>query len=211
MSKPQEALSTVVNTSAGRMRPATYHEILAVLRQLEAQAEWEAVRDFAHRLFGKRAHHVQIVTGDAYDDEHYYRVVENVIVYDAEDTPLPYDLTLPYWTRVRPHQDAEASSLLADFEGSLREEEARATEPLSQGEREQILQEYAHEYVQENDLYADVFDLPREDGIFALDEPPPERAGSVLYMLCEQEAQHHSMEGETNNQDVKTGGVGVSP
>ncbi len=98
MPQQQENACAIVNTPVGMMRPATSSEITAWLRQHEWQAGWEAVHDFAQQLFGERAHHAQVVTGDEYDDEHYYTVVEDVIVYDAEGNPLPYDLTLPYWT-----------------------------------------------------------------------------------------------------------------
>jgi hypothetical protein len=187
MSKPQTALSAVISTPLGMMRPAAYHEITAYVREMEARAEWEDVRDFAYQLFGERAHQVQVVTGDEYDDEHYFTVVENVIVYDAEKNLLPYDLTLPYWNQVGPDQLATATSLLQDFENWLKEEEAERTESLSQEERERLLQEYADGYVRDNNLYANEFDLPREDRTFILDEPPPEIAAPPLYVCFEQE------------------------
>jgi hypothetical protein len=192
MPKPQEASSAVVSTSIGKMRPAGYHEITAYLRDLEAQTTWKAVHDFAHQLFGERAHHVEIETGDEYDDEHYYRVIEDVVVYDIDNNPLPYDLTLPYWSQAKPDHSDNATSLLEDFEASLKEEEAKATEPLEKEDREQLLQEYTHEYVRDTNLYAE-FDLPPEDATFALDEPPPEITGPVLYILVDQKARHQSV------------------
>jgi hypothetical protein len=150
---------------------------------LEERTEWEEVRDFAHQLVGSRAHHVQVVTGDEYDDERSSTVVEDVIVYDAENNPLPYDLKLPYWSQVDPNHSTYATSLLQEFEKLLEEEEAKAATPLSQEEREQRLQEYAHDYVRDTNLYANEFDLPREDATFALDDPPTERANPALYVL----------------------------
>jgi hypothetical protein len=73
---------------------------------------------------------------------------------------------------------------------TLEEEEAKAATPFSQEEREQRLQEYAHDYVQMDNLYANEFDLPREDAIFALDDPPPTVASPVLSILFGQEAKH---------------------
>lgn len=181
MSQQQEA--STVHTAQGPMRPATHREITACFRALEARAEWEAVRDFAHQLFGEQAHHVEVVTGDAYDDEHYSTVVEDVTVYDGANKQLPYDLTLPYWSQVEP----DGSSLLQDFERSLKNEEAEASTPLSQEEREQLLQEYAHEYVQDNHVYTEEFDLPRDDATFVLDESP-EPSACCLYVFCNQEA-----------------------
>jgi hypothetical protein len=188
MSKSQEPPSASVNTSLGRMRPATNAEIREVWRKREERAAWEAARHCATRLFGEQARTVQIITGDEYDDERYFPVIEQVLVFDAEGHPLPYDLSLPYWSH---RYSWQTTSLREDFEQALAQEEAQAETPLSPAERAEFLQAQAHEYIQDQNIYVDEFALPTEDAFFALDAPPPDGAIPVLYVL---EEEHRSGE-----------------
>ena len=172
------------SVSVGILRIATYEEIIACLRNMKAQAAWDAAQDFACRLFGGKVHRVEVRIKNEYDGGHSYTVFEDVTVYDALGNQVPYDLSLPYWSRINLDGDECATSLLQDFEIWLREEETSAAEPLSQRERERLLQVYAHGYVQDNNLYANEFNLLREDSTFLLDDLPPH---SLLYVLLDQE------------------------
>lgn len=96
---PALPFERVLVDDSGKLRELREDEGIAAAKEYARYAMWEREKEYAHLLYGPQATRMVKTTSWIYNDNSYDET-PTFDVYDAEGRRLPYDLSLPWWSRL---------------------------------------------------------------------------------------------------------------